>query len=603
MCDFNEENIGLVDLINLLYEKGGLDNIKEYFEKKLINCITPSIVKKSIFNELCIYLKYYEHCKIFNLKFSRQTRGSIFLFEGTTKKFICVKNLLQRGIEYLTEEHIRKGINENENIDNISIKNVNEKFDSKLDYLDNDQKLVVRTIIKNESIEGWLSFKNDGALMGISLYPRHLNITNSLIDIIYQSDNEFSKLFIKKAVEQNSPFIPIISSSGTLTVNDNMLSYFTTAIFCGIFKGNYEDLVIKIKSDKITAIQIMEKYCIDKLLTDLMLFYNYSPHKVKDNIMSLSFEAIVKDRKCAWGEFHPELAISYDECSCKFLGCTFNIGQTTGIFRSHFQLEYLFSATSWNQPLYWKIVHSNEIENMIKDLSNILINKMTENQYLEKYKPLNRTDPKNFDYEGFVFFSKVVNDNKLDLTDCTNYPINIDCDLNYGKIKTPEYYKCHKLKYENIDFLLSLDGVALKHLPIVKTLKNFYPNLKNYLREIITEIRKLLILSSNNKNHELFESIESKKIKISFLNKDFITKSKMIINCSPEWKNYSFKIFFKYFNVLENDKNTIFILKKIVMEIEPWSDNFQNNIDDSINNTKTSNTIKKFLVLLFGTNL
>lgn len=163
----NEAESDITHLISYLYSLNGHQSVKDFFEEKAYICSCPSLMKKIEFEEKCFYIKYMEHCRIFNYKFYRQDRGSIFI-KLSSGKIVCIKNLLQREIEYLTGVHIKHNITENENI----------KINKDLSYLDEHQQNILKTFIARTPIDGYLSFKNDGSLSGINFYPKNSEIYN-----------------------------------------------------------------------------------------------------------------------------------------------------------------------------------------------------------------------------------------------------------------------------------------------------------------------------------------------------------------------------------------------------------------------------------------
>lgn len=591
----DEDQMDITYLITYLFEKGGYDEVKKFFSEMAFMCSTPALMKNTIYSEHTFYIKYFEHYKIFNKKFSRQGRGSIFM-KLPSGKIICIKNLLQRGIEYLTGEHMKKGITENENID----------INDDLLYLDQHQQNIMRKFIKKDSIEGWLSFKNDGSLSGITLYPKGQEIYNVMVDLIQKSTDprdNFSKIVINESIKHNLPFIPVLSSSGTITMSEEMLSYNITALCCGMCDIDYDVLKYQVKTG-MSIEYAFTAYISDRFFANLLSFWKKSPILCQNDIMCLSFEAIVPNRICAWEGFHPELTMSYSKSSYRFLGCMYNVGQTSGQYRAHFQLENEIYGTGWDQPLSWNIKHTYQIESMISDLSSILYEKMTEEEFITKYPPYSMENiSTTFDYEGFVLFTNIEHSKPIGL-----FKEELDFDIDYGKIKSEEYYKSHKLKEQNIDFLLDLpDSVSLK-IPLVKAVKEFYPTINSSLLQISHDIRNVLVESFNCKGN-LYDSIPTKKAKISFETQNNHIKSKMIINISPKWKDVSFQICKKIFpslsNIENNDSNLIIIkgihnfITKLVMKIEPWKNEDEaKNIQDMVD--KRSNIITELFLIIIS---
>lgn len=553
----NEAESDITHLISYLYSLNGHQSIKDFFGEKAYICSCPSLMKKTEFEEKCFYIKYMEHCRIFNYKFSRQGRGSIFI-KLSSGKIVCIKNLLQRGIEYLTGVHIKHNIIENENI----------KINEDLSYLDEHQQNTLKTFIARTPIDGYLSFKNDGSLSGINLYPKNSEIYNVIHDLIMKSTDpryEFLKMLIIASIKKNLGFLPVMCTSGTLTITEAMLSYNVTSICCGMLNVNYNTLCNEAKNG-LTPHKAFSKYALNNFLDSINTFWNNSPKDCQSETMCLSFEAIVSNRKCAWNSFHPELAMSYDKPSYRFLGCMYNVGDKSGQFRSHFQLGKEIENTGWDEPMCWKINHTIQVEDMINGLSEILQGKLTEEEFITKFPPEN-TSSQIFDYEGFVFFSKMIDSEEIGLIND-----EFDYDVDYGKIKTEEYYKSHKFKTKNVDFLLSLPETSLKLIPLAKAAQEFYPSLQDSLLSVARELRSTLDLIADN-NHEIYHSIEKQAAKDSFNKQNFMTKCKMIVNISKEWKAFAFEKYKNKFESLTEDEESNIFIKRMIMQFQLWNDN------------------------------
>jgi hypothetical protein len=593
----DEDKMEINQLINYLFDKGGYDEVKKFFSERAYLCSVPALMKNTEYSDCTFYIKYMEHCRIFNKKFSRQGRGSIFT-RLPSGKIICIKNLLQRGIECITGVHIKKGITENENID----------IHEDLSYLDETQQNIMKKFIKKESLDGWLSFKNDGSLSGLTLYPRGQEVYGVMLDLIQRSTDPrdvFTKMLVDEAIRRDYPFIPVLSSSGTLTMSEGMLSYNVTAICCGMCGISHDILKNDAKNGMSPEFAFMT-YASDRFFANLLSFWDKSPNSCQNEIMCLSFEAIVPNRVCAWNGFHPELAMSYPSSSYRFLGCMYNVGETAGQYRAHFQLESVIYGTGWDQPLSWKVKHTRQIESMINDLSSILHDEMTEDEFIKKHPPYCMENVSTtFDYEGFVLFTNIENSEPIGLTSFEeNINNNSDCDVDYEKIKSEEYYKSHKLKEENIEFLLDLPDSASSKIPIVKALKEFYPSLNSSLLQISCSIRNILVESFKCEG-VLYDSIPTQKAKDSFKNQDYKIKSKMIVNISPEWKKISFQICKDVFPSLSNKEEDSTeleevhgFIKRLAMAIEPWNEEYVKNIEDMIDDR--SKVIKELFLIIIS---
>lgn len=62
----NEAESDITHLISYLYSLNGHQSVKDFFGEKSYICSCPSLMKNTEFEEKCFYIKYMEHCRIFN---------------------------------------------------------------------------------------------------------------------------------------------------------------------------------------------------------------------------------------------------------------------------------------------------------------------------------------------------------------------------------------------------------------------------------------------------------------------------------------------------------------------------------------------------------
>ena len=126
------ENFDIVELLRKLDKEFGFENYKElreWFGKRHFIVSNIKSFDKTQFENKIIAIKYIEGlCRVWQPKWSRQCRG-VYLYKSKSNKIICLKSLLQRGAEILTNVHLKSGIEETQDI-------TSKKFD----FLDKTQR-------------------------------------------------------------------------------------------------------------------------------------------------------------------------------------------------------------------------------------------------------------------------------------------------------------------------------------------------------------------------------------------------------------------------------------------------------------------------------
>ncbi|AYV78570.1 MAG: hypothetical protein Edafosvirus18_19 [Edafosvirus sp.] len=551
----NEMIMNICEYVNHLYKQYGFDRMKSMIT-------TNGFLLKSYaeFDNKMIKIKYIDGCQYWKAKWARQCRG-VFLFLNSNDKFICIKYQLQRGAEICKE------------VSNMPY----------YELLDDVQQDTVQKIINNDPLNGYLSFKSDGCLLGISLFKKGTEICNEILKYIKNHGDEFAKSVNKIAIEMNLPFVPVIGSQNTLFVGEDIHSYVMTAIASSNGFSNEE---IKKMAELKKPNEVFEDIG-HLLLTNVLNFYNATHDSLKSNIMTLSFEAVCKNRTCAWNNIHKELAISYQSSFIKFLGCTYCLGEEKnemGEFKAHFQLEKELSVTNWNEPIWWKITSATQIEEMLQDLSKCLDQKgdMDEKKFFTKYKPYNSMLLQDLiiDYEGFVFYRDVGKGR-----------------LDYSKIKTLIYYKTHKFHTDDLAFIMNLSPHIEAIFPNAKLIKNFFKELPTQLKFACNDIIEVCL--KPKEENKLFSGLPE-KAKTSFDKHNISVKMKMFINSSPEWKDICYNIFVKYFTYLPNEENTHCLLKSIIMSLSPCEDDLDKRIIEMTTDYKKNELTKELLICLIG---
>ena len=537
------EELDIVELLTKLDIEFGFENyskLREWFGQRHFNVTPMKNYNSTKFENKIISIKYIEGiCRHWQPKWSRQCRG-VYLYKTRKNKIVCLKSLLQRGAEILTNIQIKTGIVETQDITS-----------KKYDYLDKVQKDNIEIFQKSGMIEGYLSFKNDGSLLGVTLINKKCEIFDEIVE--NHSDN-FARTVKKISEKLNLPFLPIFNSSGTLFLSA-MQGYTLTAIGCGMNIIDYVELSKLAASKKPDELLDL---IIPTFLMSLEKFFISLPTKLQNDIMSLSFETICENRKSCWGDIHTELAVSYPKSMIRFLGCSFNHLNNAGDFLPHFTLEESLKISGFEQPLFWRIHNSVEVEKMIEGLNLVIQGKLNEKGFYSLYK-CNNSFPSKYDYldyEGFVFY-RILNDDRFD----------------YSKIKTNSYYIAHKLKEKNMDELIKFSEFAEAIFPLSRIVKTFHLKFETKLNKIYNILN--LDIKINEKDY--FEDL-TQEAKKTFHNYNDAVKAKIIINTCKSWTEKCFNIYKTEFDLISNPE-LLSSLKKLSMKIAFWESNYEQNIE------------------------
>lgn len=575
----------IVTYVNYLYEIYGYEKMCEFIRAKGFTVCTPSHFKLTNFENRIIRIKYLDNCRLWKPLWTRQCRG-VVLYLNKSNRWVCLKYQLQRGAEVLTGLHLKAGIDGTEN---ISIK--------ELEILDEIQQDTIKSLLTGKEIEGVMTFKSDGSLMGIGMYSN--KYYELMEELVTTHGSELSKTILKMSKELKLPFVPVLSSQTTFFLGQDMEDYMITSILAEI---GMMDKDLELLAQNNTPMQIFEK-CGIMFLYQLGIFYDKfiktNGNKVEGlDVMTLNFEARCKRRKTAWGRVHSELAVSYETSGLKTLGISY--GDKKIGYMAHYQFDEIINDARFDEPIWWKVSHSKDVEYILADLTKCIRNlSKSENsrqEFLQKHKPSNRfpfkcatrmvpvelnlgsNDTKatndlevTFDYEGFVFYRET------------------DNGLDYSKIKTEEYYKSHKYKTENVKYLMELNETAADIFPLARIVKEFFTDSKSKLKNICDDVMGLLHKSSDE--NILFIGL-SEKAKESFIKQNDETKMKMLVNASGDiWRNEIYNLMKKYFPSIERSSITRSeidsVNKALIMTICPWSKGYEDRISKMIDESDT----------------
>lgn len=544
--------IDITTIVNQLYEKGGVEFIKDTLFSKGFIVKVVSFFAHTVLENKVILIFYRNHTQLWE-KWAIQSRGVILMCDESNR-WRPIKYMFDRGAELLTQLHKQAGIDETENMTSTNISVFNPT-----------QQIIMKKMMLNTEIDGYLTMKVDGMLVAITLYSGYLG--KIIGDTIENGADEFAKTVLHLAKELGCEFVPVFSTQRTFNITDvDTLGYIVTSFCVGMNLISMEELQ-KLTPD-LTATTIMElygKYVIGRI----KLLYDRIALK-KDSI-TLSFEAVCQNRTSAWGVCYHDLAVCYKNTFVRILSYSYDL-----ITVPHFLFSNLLTGTGIEEPFCWRISHSSQITSMLDDLSKFIVGQMTQVEFLQKYIPMN-TSTNCLDPEGFVFWA----------FDGTSYI--------YSKIKTIMYYECHNP--ENIQQLLRIAKCTCLFPSATETAR-FFNELKNKLLCVCHGIRYVLnqpynhslinnqvcgmVLADKLPFQYLFDSL-SDSAKRAYVTLDTNKKCLMLTN-SDGWYSVCIKLFTFTFPELarNSDEDLGKNLKNIIHLIRPWND--ASNLDKVIEN-------------------
>jgi hypothetical protein len=380
-----------------------------------------------------------------------------------------------------------------------------------------------------------------------------------------------------------------------------------------------------------TYLEIWEKFgeqWIRKLFD--FMFFNY-----ETDSHSFCFEAICQGRCGLFGDnIHNELACSYERDRLIFLGVSLCDKR---FYIPHSVYTQKFNC-SFEEPLYWIIQHSSQVNNMLEDLGQMILNRMSKKEFLLKYPPSNKNFILNsekqiedqviedavIDFEGWVAMKSA----QLEIKDADH--VQVVNKLNivktiYSKIKTEPYYRSHKYHENNIPYLIELSKTAGHIFPLARKITGLlsgqelnarfeaigkktmeFLDLKSEKgKQLLNDLQK--IFDKNLKDAEIqFANKEINKLPKNPLNglenRPFDVQCRIILNFQGfNFSSLLVPIYLEMFPEIDpltpNLENIIFGL---TMTLQPWTTEYQDKIKEL--NPK-STCVQELITACLGTSI
>ena len=532
-----DTEINIVAYFNKLYAKYGLESSMNLIRTSKIVVKKVSQLHGTPYDNRVVIIRYLEGCDFWKAKWARQSRGIVlFQLEENKPTFVNIKCLLQRGAEILTKLHTEQGIYETQDLDT-----------SHASIFDARQTKVIDALASRKEINGYLTSKCDGSLLGVSLYSGKMKDIMTTFILTY--GNDMAKLCVKMAQRLNLPFVPLLSTQNTLFIPSIMTTYTVSSIL-HLDEPTTEE-----------PLKIFEEKSVSFFRDIEMIWTEFSKTHHED-VITISFETVCKNRTTAWNETHRELAVSYPLSMVKFLGIAF--GTTDVQFIPHFMISDVVRNTSFDEPIWWHITHSKQIEQMLTDLSKCIRNTLTREEFIVLHPHGNKkVKHLMFDHEGFVFYA------------------DIDGVLDYSKVKTTEYYMSHKFRIQNIKYLMELAKTACDIFPLCRSTSDFFGNLEKNLLRVHNAFNNL----TSNLSEVLALLDEKQKKAFDRLNTTNRPRSMaMLLNISEMFKEKIFEMFKDVFGISKQDDLDVVkcLVGFLLTELQPWLDDPQKRIDEIV---------------------
>jgi hypothetical protein len=537
-AEVDTSKMTLIEFLNYKLTVTSWKDVVSYLTSLNFDIRIPSQLKDMSVEDLkegSVFLMKYRDglCNFWNARWARQMRGTLIRFVNGI--FVLDKLCLQRGAEVLTGYLKKQGIDDTQDMSlDISM-------------FDQVQQYVINTFLKSGNIDGAVSFKVDGSLFVVTLYTNGTEQALFWTNYVQTYGDDFNKAVLMKCQEMNLPFIAIFSSQGTALLGNLMQDYTVTSLF---------DVTSVDKSK--TPAEIFAQQGGNFLKKIAQMYQGES--------VTMCFETVCKNRTTYLDVCHTELAVSYEKSFYRFLGLSV---LNTNKYIPHYQIEELVHLAGFEQPNYWLVNHTYDVDKLMIALGKIIYGTSTVADFYKENPPHNKfLNASSFDYvdiEGFIFY------------------LHTDAGVDYSKIKTPEYYICHKFRESNISTLIQLSQTAGRIFPLCRTVGIFYDGLAGKLKKMGENI--LFVLSANQ---DILKKTLASKAQLSFDTQTMSTKMKILVN-TPDQEQLmellrpiiieTFPIFVERTFTPEMLTEFNSMIRQMTMQMAPWTTELTLNIE------------------------
>ena len=478
--------------------------------------------------------------KLWRPTWARQCRGVCFYVRDD---FSCipVKYQLQRGAELMTGMLVSANIASTQDISDAK----------KIACLSDSQQRTCKILLMGENeglLDAHLTEKIDGSLLTVCFY--YGEAATLMKTLVTEIGDDFAKMILAGFEEYG--LVGIVSTQGTLMMGIDMQDYFVTSNLESAIVGlSRLFLCEQLKIQNIVQLfKIYGKPWFDEMVHVL----NSLPH-ISESVsnISLCWESVCAERKTILDKIHTELAISYSQSMCLFLGASW--------CSNEFVLNVPHTMLSLNtvqEPRFWITRTAKEVDSLMRGLENVVYGHIDNFEFLKQFPPSNKVwDNKLLLHpEGYVCYT---NEGEF-----MGQPI-----VDYNKLKLAAYYIGHNFHDESINELYELSKTASNIFPMAKIVGEFYSELKIKFFEIGKKISQMF------ESENVFATKLDGKAAKSYMTATRETQVKIIINGKIElfdiWIRELVVEYYPLIDTTDFDSQRIKSgLNRMCMDLKPW---------------------------------
>jgi len=559
-----------------------------------------TILREAYCNSI-VTLKYVEQfgARFWHNVWAKEMRGTVLFVHPETDQVKCLSYKLERGAEVMTKMT---------KMDTSDIKQRN------FDILDQEQQDTCKRLISGETIDLHLTSKADGSLLIINSFSGSaLKIISPVIELF---GTTYTKLWAQQSLKlSGGKRLLIPATQGTFVESGFMASYMVTSMLIGSNIVTRDSLKIFESFGK-TYTDAWSEYG-DEFIKKFLTFTFFDD---LSESQAFCFEAICRDRRGLFGDnTHTELACSYDRDRLIFLGTSLS-DKRFYIPHSCYSEKYFIP---FEEPLWWKISHSDQVNSMLESLEKIIVNVMTRAEFLTTFPPENKSFDKSdeniIDCEGFVAMkiaSMTVSDpDHSSVCSILKIPRTI-----YSKIKTNSYYRIHNFHTDDVPFYVEISRTAGKIFPLTQKIAGIYNTIVPRLHNVKSKTMSFLDFTDPNNIiipllHKAYQESLAQAEKLSeqgsstvkipknpligFEKRPKDVQCRMALNFKGfDFGDYLLPIYLNEFPEIDtNNTNLKSALKILTLTLRPWDDGYFDRIKDL---TPTSPSIKDLVSACVG---